>query len=381
MRAGISVRVAMVAMIAMACTVERPGDLLTRLWTCEVAEDCLEGWGCADRSVLGEDFCRPACDPAEPASCAGHCTRTGECLARCTLLGDGATPCPEGHACVRTDLLSGEGVCFPAPTCSRSDECAQGTRCFNDVFDLPPVLPGVSYASDQLYCVAVPDEAMRCPSGYLLAPGEGDVAPACLPRCDSAGSRCPPGLTCLRELGYLFAQPGASACYPGTWGLPCDDDAQCLLGRCLPIGEGRKACTYGCREADRVFGGDGCATLGEAARGLRLDALDVRCLEAEGRDVCVPLGTAGATCNDDLRCGDGLECRAFLSGGSVVRFCSRDCAGDAECNHPSAPLTAFCETTAGARGSCLPRSYEGGGCARAEQCRLGLICREGTCVR
>ncbi|AKF11037.1 hypothetical protein [Sandaracinus amylolyticus] len=371
--------IVVLALCAAGCSVERPDDLLTRLWTCEVQEDCLDGWRCADRSVLGEDFCRPACDPADASSCDGYCTRNGECLSRCTLLGDGATECPDGHSCVRTDLLSGEGVCYPVETCSRSDECAQGTLCFNDVFDLPPVLPGVSYASDQLYCVAVPDEMMRCPTGYLVAPAAGDSPATCLPRCDSAGSRCPPGLTCLRELGYLFAQPGASACYPGSWGVPCDDDAQCLLGRCLAIGEGRRACTYGCGEADRVFEGDGCEALEEASRGLRLDALEVRCLEAEGRDVCAPLGTTGAPCNDDMRCAEGLECRRFLAGGSIVRFCSRDCASDAECNDARAPLTAYCEPSAGG-GSCLPRSFEGGGCERAEQCRLGLICRENVCV-
>lgn len=357
------------------CTVERPRDLLERLWTCESDADCLDGWGCADRSVLGEDFCRPACDPADPRSCDGYCTATGECLARCELLGDGASACPDGHACVRTNLLSSRGVCFPTETCSRSDECPQGSRCFNDVFGLPAILPGIEYASDQLYCVAVPDETDRCPSGYLVASGQGGLT--CLPRCDSEGSRCPPALTCLREVGYLFAQPGASACYPGYWTLPCTDDAQCVVGRCLPIGEGRRACTYGCGEADRVFGspGGGCAALEEAGRGLRLDALEVRCEEAEGADVCVPLGGHGAPCNDEMRCAAGLDCRAFLSGTSLVRFCSRDCVEDRECG-----LTAYCARLAGESGSCAPRSFEGGPCARAEQCRVGLICREETCA-
>lgn len=385
MRWALAVLVVACAGVAAGCTVERPDDLLERLWTCEQDSDCLDGWGCADRSVLGEDFCRPACDPEDPRTCAGYCTATGECLAPCTLLGDGATACPDGHACVRADLLDSDGVCFPTETCSRSDECPQGSRCFNDVFGLPAILPGVEYASDQLYCVAVPDDADRCPSGYLVAPGvaEGDEL-ACLPRCDSAGSRCPPALTCLRELGYLFAQPGASACYPGYWGLPCDDDAQCVVGRCLAIGEGRRACTYGCGEADRVFGranGGGCEALEESSRGLRLDALEVRCEEVEGVDVCAPLGTPGAPCSDDLRCAPGLDCRAFRSGATVVRFCSRDCAEDQDCSYTGAPLTAYCAYPAGGgTGSCVPRSFEGGSCERAEQCRLGLICREETCV-
>ncbi|MDQ3031214.1 MAG: hypothetical protein M3Y87_02270 [Myxococcota bacterium] len=369
------------ASVLGACAVERPGDLESRLWICDVSSDCLDGWACADGSVLAGDFCRPACG-AEGASCDGICTRTGECLATCTLLGDETTACPAGHSCLRTDLLGDEGVCFPAASCSRSDECGAGTRCFNDVFQLPSILPGVEYASDQLYCVAVPDDMDRCASGYVLVPSFGVEREAlCLPRCDTEGSRCPPDLTCLRELGYLFAQPGVSPCYPGYWGLPCDDDAQCMVGRCLEIGEGRRACTYSCADADRTFGapGGGCDTLEGTTRGLRLDALDVRCERVAGQDVCVPLGTAGAPCNDDTLCAPGLECRVFSSGESRLRFCSRDCESDQECNTEGVAITAYCQRDA-TGGSCVPRSFEGGGCARLEQCRPGLVCEGGMCV-
>lgn len=371
------------ASVLAGCAVARPGDLEERLWTCSTASDCLDGWGCADGNVLREDFCRPACDPEDATTCDGVCTRTGECLATCVIWGDATSRCPEDHVCVRTDLLGDEGLCFPAPSCSRADECEPGTACFNDVFALPSAIPGVEYASDHLYCVAIPDESNRCPTGYLLVPGLVDGTPStCLPRCDSDGSRCPPDLVCLDDLGFLFAQPGTSPCYPGYWGLPCDDDAQCMLGRCLEIGEGRRACTFGCADADRAFGqvGGGCGALEDAGRGLRLDALSYECEQVAGERVCVPRGTAGAPCNEEMLCVPELECRAFSStGGNVVRFCSRDCVEASDCEVPGAPITAYCQRSAGG-GSCVPRSFEGGACARPEQCRPGLVCREARCV-
>jgi hypothetical protein len=368
----------------VGCTVERPGDLTTRPWSCEVETDCLDGWGCADGNVLGSDFCRPSCEPGQPSSCEGGiCTRTGECLARCTILGDATSACPTGQSCIRTDLLGSEGLCFPTESCSRADECEEGTRCFNDAFGLPPAIPGVEYASDHLWCVAVPDASDRCATGYLLVPSIGDETESfCLPRCDSDGSRCPPSTTCLARLGFLFGQPATSPCYPGYWGLPCDDDAQCILGSCRDVGAGRRACTFTCEEADRTFGqvGTGCAVLEESAGALRLDALTYACEDVVGERVCVPRGRAGASCNADMLCAAGLECRAFRAGdGNVLTFCSRDCATDAECDTAGAPATAFCQVDAG-EGSCVPRRYVGGPCARAEQCRPGLTCDGTMCV-
>lgn len=369
-----------IAMIAVGCTVSRPPDLGERLWTCQDSSDCASGWACADGNVLREDFCRPTCDPADETSCDGICTETGECLAGCTLLGDQATSCPVDHACVRTDLLGDEGVCFPTATCSRSDECEQGSRCFNDVFRLPAIVPGATYASDRLYCVAIPDEASRCPTGYVLVPSSDGDESLCLPRCDTDAARCPPNLTCIRDYGYLLGQPGVDVCYPGYWALPCDDDAQCMVGRCLEVGGGQRACTYLCGDADRTFGtpGLGCEVLESVTEGLWLDALDVRCESVAEQSVCVPYGLAGAPCNDDTRCAPGLECREFTSGPNRLRFCSRDCTRDSDCDEAISPPTAYCQRRANI-GSCVPRTFEGGFCTRHEQCRPGLVCRQGTC--
>jgi hypothetical protein len=375
-------RVAIALLIASAfgCSVSRPGDLAERLWTCQDGSDCMSGWACADRNVLGEDFCRPACDREAPTSCDGVCTKTGECLAECTLLGDQTTPCPVDHTCVRTDLLGDEGICFPTDSCSRSDECPDGSRCFNDVFQLPAIVPGIEYASDHLYCVAIPDETNRCPTGYVFVPSTDLDEPFCLPRCDTDTARCPPNLTCLRDYGFILGQPGVDLCYPGYWALPCDDDAQCMVGRCLEVGEGRRACTYLCEDADRAFGtpGLGCDLLEASSRSLWLDALDVRCENVANQNVCVPFGVNGAPCNDDTICAPGLECREFTSGPNRVRFCSRDCTNDRDCDQEGSPRTAYCQ-----RGnnisSCVPRTFEGGFCTRHEQCRSGLICRNSTC--
>ncbi len=379
-----AIRVAFAALVAWAsgCTAQAPGDLRERLWTCATAADCVEGWGCADGSAVADDFCRPVCDPDAPASCDGVCTPSGECLAGCRMLGDETSRCPEGHTCIRTDLLGDEGVCFPVEGCSRSDECGPDTRCLNDVLGLPAVVPGVPYAADHLYCIAVPDAEGRCPTGYMTLPaGASEASAGCVPRCDRGSARCPPDLTCLEDLGYLFGQPGASPCYAGLWELPCDDDAQCLVGRCLEVGGGRRACTLPCADADRVFGGAGrgCARLADLGRGLRLDALRVSCEAVGEGSVCVPWGTAGAPCNDDMLCDPRLECRAFVTGVGLVRLCSRDCAVDGDCAIEGAPITAYCQRSSG-RSNCLPRSDEGGACTRTGQCRVGLVCVNARCA-
>jgi hypothetical protein len=156
-----------------------------------------------------------------------------------------------------------------------------------------------------------------------------------------------------------------------------------MVGRCIEVSPGRGACTYGCDEADRVFGaqeGRGCEVLEESASALRLDALRVQCERLEdGTRACVPRGAAGAPCNVDTLCVLGLECRRFAgSGGDVLRFCSRDCTTAADCETPGVEPTAYCQRTASG-GSCVPRSYEGGFCALPEHCRPGLMCLGGTC--
>jgi hypothetical protein len=359
-RARPSVAFAALAVLLPACTVTAPADRYTRLWSCETESDCIDGWACVDRNVLGEDFCRPACDPVDPASCDGVCTRSGECLARCTLRGDNSSPCPPDHQCVRFNLLGDEGVCFPAPGCSQSSDCDQetGTRCLNNVFDLPAVVSWVAYSADHLDCIAVPDAEKRCAAGYLAVPGADDSTALCLPRCDSKGSRCPPVFTCLRAMGYLFEQPDANLCVPGGWGLPCDDDAQCIIGRCLEVGEGRRACTLTCEEAARIVPGvlTGCEVIERGAARWRLGAVQVECEDVEGTGICVPRGTPGAPCNEDMLCAPGLECRAVTSTEPPIKLCTRDCSSDQDCPYPGAPITSCCRRRDENGGICLPRS-------------------------
>ena len=373
MRAGLAVVLLCAANVG--CTVSPPPDLQSRLWTCEVASDCLDGWGCADGNAIAPDFCRPACDPADPSTCDGDCTRTHECLARCLLQGDHTTPCPDGQACVRSDLMGDEGVCFPVTSCSRSTDCHEPfTACLNDVLDLPVQVEGVPWSTDHLYCLAVPDADGRCPSAYLSLPGMGGPG-ACIPRCDSEGSRCPPMLTCLRAMGWLLAPGNASVCLPGGWGLPCEDDAQCLIGRCLPIAAGGpRACTVGCAEAQARFGFP-CAGFSQVSGAVRADAVSVGCETVGGQDVCVPRGLPGAPCNDDMLCAAGLECRSIVAGPTTYRFCSIDCMSDADCDLPGVAPTAYC-----VGGVCAPRSPEGGQCTRSAQCRPGLVCTSLRCV-
>ena len=283
---------------------------------------------------------------------------------------------------MRVDLFSDEGLCFPADGCTVSSDCPSGTACLNDVFQIPPSLyvPGViraSFESDQLYCTAVP-EGDRCPVGYVYIAPLNDAQPAtCLPSCD-APARCPPLFSCTRGIGDLLNVVNDDICIPGFWGLPCEDDTQCLLGRCLDVG-GTRACTETCTHAQEIST-LGCSLL-EVGSTLGIANFVYTCDEAA--DVCVPAVTPGGICNEATRCLAGA-CSTVPLGGGEVDLCLVGCRGDADCALNALPVGRrddyYCLMGAGAgAGVCFPRAAAGARCGMDRQC-LSRVCTGGACA-
>ncbi len=366
--------IAALTVLATGCVVNRP-DLTASVFRCDTAADCIDGWVCADISVLGEDVCRPGCDPAraEETCPGGFCTSSGACFDTCEIASDGylARPCPNALTCIRRTANGGDGLCIPAEGCSVTSDCTGANRdCANEVFGLPATVAGTTLSTDRLYCVDTPQgEAMdRCPNGSFAA-----GTTACIPSCDQDDDRCPPVLTCLRGLGSLYGATGRSACIVGVIGMPCSDDSGCLLGHCLPLADGRRACTLTCEEATRGSP-IGCDDLdGYPITGL--GGLDFGC---DGIGACDRLGAVGAPCNADLPCHAGLICSN--SGAGV---CTKECETDLDCTSGIPDLTnaqlrnqVYCARISdgsplGLR-FCLSRRPNGSSCNESRECMSGL---------
>lgn len=323
------------ACLLAGCSVDRPPVLDDGYFACVEPADCGAGQACAEGNVYALDFCRPECDPEDPSTCPdGVCTARGACLEGCEIRADGGdSGCPDEFTCVRIDALRDEGVCYPVDGCSRSDECGDDTQqCINDVLGLPQMSASLTF--DNLYCTARADDAARCPEGYLSfevptgTPGLTETA--CYPPCAVNGETlCPPATTCFGPFGDVFTgTPETPPCFPGFWGLPCEDDTHCLIGRCLPVGDGRRACTETCESADAQLGGcEGLEGLGE---GLLVFSR-IRCADVAGTPTCVPRYDLGSLCDDNLDCVADVDCGEVTNGSFETRACVRACERDADC--------------------------------------------------
>lgn len=324
----------------------------------------------------------PACNPSRPIeTCpSGICTEDGACLDRCFLQVDGTVieGCPPGLSCVRTDSLRNEGVCYAIDSCSVGSDCigdegGPPRTCVGDALGIPTSVPGLDIASNRLFCVDAPQGALmdRCPEGSVLLQAASSV---CLPTCTDPGDRCPPATTCLRGLGWYFGASGTDVCSVGAWGSPCEDDTQCLFGRCLDVGT-RRVCTERCDDVPGSTEDDGCALIsGSTFYG----AFDARCEDVGGERICVPRGEIGTPCGANLPCMNALQC--FLLRDESTGICSRGCMTNADCwldeIVPERRMAAYCEA---AFAACLPLRRVGTECVRDGQCMSGH-CRLGLCA-
>lgn len=322
-RRGGALGLAALVAVSAACTVD-DAFLEETIYVCAADADCGEGWSCVNTDPVGPRICAENHGDFERcrAFCAGRCTVRGECLRACTVGEPEA--CPGGTTCLTVDYLSPlDGVCYPAENpCSATEPCDAGI-CLGGV--------GGVGAQIESYCLPPPIAAGACPEGYTFLPF--DTSPVCLPNCDLVDTSCPLGLGCLTQTaGVLDTGPALfSFCFPGFAGAPCDDDTNCLIGRCI---EG--ACTLSCAEADAVSGladGVGCVQVGFNLRAL----YDLRCNPASGN--CEPRYELGFRCRSDAQCVQGLVCDTIPESisGAGQAFCTRECTTDGECADLSRP--------------------------------------------
>lgn len=284
------------------------GDLCGTSADCSTAAwECLNGY-CTDTNEEPCGSCRTdeACHP-EIRACRLTCTSSGGCPPPtvCGMSGvcggDVGTSCGSGAHCVSG--LCVEGVCAPT---------AYG-RCVSD-WDCGPASPRCN--PDGLCQVGSLGE--RCDGDTdcdpsILGGGCGNLAL----RCGSTG-RCQYGLawdpcTSVSDCGAVYdgdcelvrgPMCVRGACSAGETRQPCDADAQCIWGRCGPLGY--------CQDG---HDGEPCA-----------DHTD--CRNLCGPDGICRRGTAGARCSDDDQCESfylcGIDhCQPGTAGDP--------CAGDEDC--------------------------------------------------
>ncbi|HJL05496.1 MAG TPA: dickkopf-related protein [Polyangiaceae bacterium LLY-WYZ-15_(1-7)] len=366
---------------ASACRVD-DGFLDEDLFVCAGPSDCGEGWGCVRGSPYAVDFCAAHCADEGNAACDGICTEQDGralCLRGCRFDEEGLpSDCPgEGFACIRASAETDEGICYPVDPCRGPADCAEGEVCLAQLVGLSPE----DTESAGFYCVPAPDATGACPprSQPVATGGGGSL---CVATCDPPDTRCPPGFGCLLQ-SAVFADEGEDVlCFPGLYGVPCDDDTNCLLGRCLDLGGPGKQCTLACDEAARLAGS--CGNLPSLADAV--GALDFECdpsaNDGEDGGLCVTRSSIGFLCttpeSNAYVCADGLECRSFpLADGGEVRLCTTECRIDQQCNRPGSAAN-YCLRTVGG-GLCLPRQAEGTRCFDDGQCLSGR-CADGVCA-
>lgn len=353
-----------------ACSVDAP-YLDTGLYACEVDGDCGEGWGCVRGAPYVNDFCAPSCDRM---SCDGICTVQGDrrlCLRGCRIREDGTTSDCAGDdfVCIRASAEVDEGICYPTQACSESSQCGDSHVCLSDFVALAPG----NADGDHLYCVPTPDDAGVCPARSV--PVETAGAELCLATCDPPDTRCPPGFGCL--LQSAVGSDDEVLCFPGVYGVPCDDDTNCVYGQCTDIGPS-KQCSLSCDEAAAIAGGCGNVL----SLGTLVDQLAFECDPTLGDGgTCVTRSALGFICttpeSDAYTCADDLICRSFPTEDGEVKLCTSECAIDQQCNRPG-ESTNFCLRGFGP-GACLPKAGAGGACGEDSQCSSGF-CDSGICA-
>ncbi len=368
----------LLVVLSGACTVD-DSSLYTDLFQCEASNDCSDNWSCVRATPYASDFCAPDC----ASDCDGVCVKQGDnesCLKGCRILDDNSTSeCQSSdYDCIRVSAQEDVGICYPVQGCTESGDCDTGEECLTTLA-VAFGISGGGYRVDNLYCVPAPSDPADCParSVHTSAIFTGDPGfEMCLPVCDASDSRCPPAFGCLRQLA---GAGGLAACLPGIYGIPCDDDTNCMLGHCLDTGAGGRFCTTTCGDAERIdFGCENISRdLNEFGLRYRLEC-DPAAGGGNDGGLCVPRYEIGMPCtepeSDTFVCASGLECVAFADGGQTI--CTKECATSDDCNQTGRSGNNYCSSIVD---YCSPKGGTGVRCLRGEEC-LSNNCDGGRCA-
>jgi hypothetical protein len=307
----------------------------------------------------------PACKPSDDADPGAHPA--------------GACGRPE-LGCLRTDLLSDQGVCLTMTPCDHDTDCNDPAESTCAATFLRQLYPNAlaQLDTDHLYCLqqgCVADGTACSPGQTCLRnviPAEAHPPDICVPNCDSQ-QRCPPNHFCLRKIS---GPANPAVCIPGLLGFECESDVDCLVGRCTDDG------------GDALAGGSGvslhlctidCASDGDC---MRFDGVQGLFFCNGDHHCATPNAYQGASCDRQIDCtrNPSTVCSRFSPDANQQGTCVQPCAADGTCpayggvGHTCIPAVA----PAGAK-VCVAGLF-GRPCGDASACVHGLDCRAGICT-
>jgi hypothetical protein len=241
------------ALAGGACRVD-PQKFEDRIFTCDinaahpdqqcgtnVSGDAMKCFG-GTQQLGSNAFCTDACDPHQPMTLPDGdiCVEGGAKVKFCKPSDEGACGSPD-LACMRTDLLSDQGVCLTIKTCTKDTDCTDTIRTSCAGSFLETVYPKAQdlISSDHLYCLQQGCQAnsASCSPGEIclrnVIPASANPPDICVPQCDS-NENCPPNHFCLPAIS---GKANPKVCIPGLLGFVCNKtDIDCLIGTCFDDG-------------------------------------------------------------------------------------------------------------------------------------------------
>jgi hypothetical protein len=375
---------------------------------------------CFQASQLdGNDFCAPECGMAkilsgeEPATAGSVCVHGNAELRSCDPNAEGA--CGSTLNCLRTDVVTDEGVCMTMKPCSDDSECkdAVHSTCastfLHELYDSPDLKDDLR--ADHLYCLqrGCKEGGSSCKPGQSCLPYLVDEAAhppdICVPNCGSDFS-CPPNHFCFREIS---GEGSPRICLPGLLGFLCKTDIDCMVGTCMNDGgdellalnlctvpcESNADCTKWDSDQGKFVCIDHRCTTPDAYRGARCYS-DKDCTRDEGTK-CVfagkpnaptDQGTCSILCGPDDTCsprgGFGHVCLGFTVDreGLPKHGCypgyfgaPYECRSDAECVD-----NLECLDVGTGRRLCTTRCDNDDACEANRWTRGGSRCVAGACA-
>jgi hypothetical protein len=314
---------------------------------------------CYPASLLdGADFCAPACGDVPMSLPDGsQCVEGGAELKSCSPTT--ANSCGQSAlGCLRTDVTSDEGICTTMVPCTADMDCRDPVRSTCATTFLDQVYSKNSaLVANNLYCLQKNCQSggSSCSPGQsclpLLVPAAAHAPDICVPNCDSLGN-CPPNHSCFQKIS---GPANPAICIPGLLGFICEADINCLVGKCFSDDDpdpdqGLKLCTIDC-------GSDADCAVWDSQQGI---------FSCVGGHCETPNAYRGNSCRTTADCTRDV--------GTICAFQSppQKATDLGNCLRPCDPTALDCAPRAGIGHSCLPYFYTSTG-APAAACFPGFF--------
>lgn len=239
----------------------------------------------------GSDVCAPflTCDATGTCVARGSCTPFGGCY------GDTPYCMPDERTCSADPTMQECDV--PIVTGSGYETCPEGTACVETDLTRSP----------RGRCLPIAPLGASCDASVSCTPGSRCAAGTCR-RVVPLGATCDPSVSCGEYQACIDGVCAESAPDGYRWiGASCTSDAQCITGRC-DVG----VCAWLAQgePCDRTLSGP-------------IDPCEFGCLDdGSGHSTCragVDHLGVGASCDDTHYCDDSLVCLPRVDGTTVCR--------------------------------------------------------------